>query len=199
MNTVSSKQPEHNGNVSTSRHTCEKVSEWTCISCYTWNFTAVHTGSLSHFIVALTHTDALCNVWSADCLCLHFSRKLQQERMILLPQISRSKEGAWGGGGWFLSPPVCFDCSQQSTRWSTWLTFGKKNNKNCSFTNLDCGKLWPWSQISRINSNMIFIIKTVFVSFVLARRFTPSLSAARSFGCSHGSHGHKNPLLQLSL
>lgn len=48
----------------------------------------------------------------ADCLCLQFSRKLHQERMIVLPQICRSKEKEGG-----TLPPLCFDCVQQSTRW----------------------------------------------------------------------------------
>lgn len=38
------------------------------------NYTAVHLGTLSHFIVALIDTDALCNVWSARrltaCVCI---------------------------------------------------------------------------------------------------------------------------------
>lgn len=62
-----------------------------------------------------------------------------------------------------------------------------------SLTPCECG--WVFR---RINSKIIFTIRTVSLSFVLEGSFSLSMRAAYSLACSHGSQGHKSPLLELS-
>lgn len=164
---------------------------------HTRKYTAVHSGTLSHFIMPPTDTDALCNVWRARrltaCVCNSAGSWGRREWLYFL-KLTQARRERRGVG--FSFPPRCVltVANRAHDGAHGWASVRKTKTlfprKLCEF---------GW-MFRRINSKIIFTIKKnpVSLSFVLAASFTLSMRAACSFACSHGSQGHKSPLLELS-
>lgn len=159
---------------------------------HTRKYTAVHTQSFHHA------SNRHCNVWRTRrltaCVCNSAGSYSRREWLYFLKLTEARRERR---AGCFFSPHCVLTVANRAHHGAHgWASVRKTKTLVPSPR-----KLWlcefGW-MFSGINSKIIFTLKTVSLSFVLAGSFTLSMRAACSFACSHGSQGHKSPLLELS-